>query len=61
VNVSVIRDTARLPGLRDSDAVKEACRFLVEAHWLVEPPRKPGPGRPRGDWLVNPRLFGGEA
>jgi hypothetical protein len=57
VNVSAIRDTARLSGLRESDAVKAACRFLAEAGWLVEPPRRPG--RPRGDWLVNPRLFGG--
>jgi hypothetical protein len=60
VNVSAIRDTARLSGLRESDAVKAACRYLAEAGWLAEPPRQPGPGRPRGDWLVNPRLFGGE-
>lgn len=61
VNVSAIRDTARLSGLRESDAVKAACRYLAEARWLAEPPRQQhAPGRPRGDWLVNPRLFGGE-
>jgi hypothetical protein len=62
VNVSTVRDTVRLPGLRESDAVKAACRYLAEAGWLAEPPRQQhAPGRPRGDWLVNPRLFGGEA
>jgi Protein of unknown function (DUF3987) len=60
VNVSAIRDTARLSGLRESDDVKAACRYLAEAGWLAEPPRQPAPGRPRGDWLVNPWLFGGE-
>ncbi|MBX6747143.1 MAG: DUF3987 domain-containing protein, partial [Acetobacteraceae bacterium] len=58
VNVSAIRDGARLPGLRDSDAVKAACRFLMEARWLAEAPRTGQGGRPRGDFRVNPRLFG---
>jgi hypothetical protein len=58
VNVTDLRDTARLPGLRESEAVKAACRFLVDAHWLREAPRGGGPGRPRGDWLVNPALLG---
>ena len=31
VNVTEIRDTAKLPGLRSSDTVKAACRFLEEA------------------------------
>jgi hypothetical protein len=57
VNVSAIRDDARLPGLRDSDAVKGACRFLVEAHWLAEPERNGQGGRPRGDYRVNPALL----
>jgi hypothetical protein len=59
VNVSVIRDVARLPGLRDSDAVKAACRFLKEAHWLAEPARDGKGGRPRGDFLVNPAVRSG--
>ena len=59
VNVSSIRDDARLPGLRDSDAVKAACRYLAEARWLIEAPGtgRPQGGRPRGDYLVNPRLW----
>ena len=58
VNVSAIRDVARLPGLRKTEDVKAACRFLVEAHWLAEPPRVGKSGRPRGDFLVNPGIWG---
>ncbi len=58
VNISAIRDTARLSGLRETAAVKGACHFLVEAGWLAEAPRPSTAGRPRGDLLVNPRLFG---
>lgn len=54
VNVSMIRDTARLPGLRESGDVKAACRFLAEAGWLRASPSHGASGRPRGDWLVNP-------
>ncbi|MBD0275095.1 MAG: DUF3987 domain-containing protein, partial [Acetobacteraceae bacterium] len=61
LNVSAIRDNARLPGLRESEPVKAACRFLAEAGWLREPPRTGAAGRPRGDWTVNPRLWGGAA
>ena len=57
VNVSSIRDGARLPGLRESDPVKAACRFLVEARWLNEAPSSGGPGRPRGDFIVSPKLW----
>ena len=57
VNVSEIRDTARLSGLRESDAVKAACRFLAEAGWLSSPEPDGKAGRPRGDWTVNPLLF----
>ena len=56
VNVTGIRDTAKLPGLRSSDSVKAACRYLEEAGWLIH--RTTGqPGRPRGDFQVNPRLW----
>jgi hypothetical protein len=57
VNVSDIRDNARLPGLRDSDAVKAAVQFLAEANWLERAPTTGNAGRPRGDWLVNPRIW----
>jgi hypothetical protein len=56
VNISAIRDTARLPGLREAARVKAACQFLVEASWLRPAPLAGVLGRPRGDFLVNPRL-----
>ncbi len=56
VNVSSIRDGARLPGLRESDPVKEACRYLADARWLTRDETPTG-GRPRGDWTVNPLLW----
>ncbi len=57
INVSLIRDTARLPGLRESDPVKMACRFLEDAAWLRPTPLSGRNGRPRGDYLINPRLW----
>ena len=57
VNVSLIRDTARLSGLRESDSIKQACRNLEEAGWLRAAPFTGQAGRPRGDYLVNPRLW----
>ena len=46
----------QLPGLRNWDSVKAACRYLEEAGWLIH--RTTGqPGRPRGDFQVNPRLW----
>jgi hypothetical protein len=59
VNVSSIRDGARLPGLRESDPVKAACRFLVEARWLTDAAPSGAPGRPRGDYIVNPKVWEG--
>ena len=56
VNVSSIRDGARLPGLRESDPVKQACRYLADAGWLTRDETPTG-GRPRGDWTVNPLLW----
>ena len=57
MNVSSIRDGARLPGLRETDAVKGAVRFLSDARWLLPPENTGQPGRPRGDWMVNPQLW----
>ncbi len=61
VNVSSIRDGARLPGLRESDPVKQACRFLADARWLLPPVDTGQPGRPRGDWTVNTLLWAATA
>ena len=57
VNVSSIRDGARLPGLRETEPVKAACRFLGDARWLALAGDPGKPGRPRGDWTVNPLLW----
>ena len=57
VNVSAIRDGARLPGLRESDPVKQACRYLEDARWLLPPADTGQAGRPRGDRTVNPLLW----
>jgi len=57
VNVSSVRDGARLPGLRESEPVKQACRYLADARWLLPPADTGQPGRPRGDWTVNPLLW----
>ncbi len=57
VNVSSIRDGARLPGLRETEPVKQACRFLADARWLLPPEPTGTTGRPRGDWEVNPLLW----
>ena len=61
VNVSAIRDGARLPGLRETDAVKQAVHFLADAGWLHRADELGRPGRPRGDWTVDPRVWEGGA
>ena len=50
VNITDIRDKARLPGLRETADVKAACRFLTEAHWLIEEERSGQRGRPPGNY-----------
>jgi hypothetical protein len=57
INVSMIRDEARLNNLRETGSVKQACKFLEDARWLREVPLTGGRGRPRGDYLVNPILW----
>lgn len=57
LSVSAIRDGAWLPGLRESEPVKQACRFLAYARWLLPPVETGQPGRPRGDWITNPLLW----
>ena len=57
INVSAIRDDARLSGLRDTLRVKGACRFLEEAGWVTAPPRERKSGRPPNDYEVNPQLW----
>jgi hypothetical protein len=59
INVRTVRNSARLPGLSTADDVKAAVAVLLEEDVLIP---KPAPitergGRPRGDYLVNPRLW----
>ena len=56
VNERAIRETPGLAGLGDAQAVKEAVAVLAEEAVLLPLPKGDGPGRPRGDWRVNPRL-----
>jgi hypothetical protein len=60
VNGKKLRRSAGLPGLREAEKVKMALGVLVEADWIVPAPSRAGPGggRPRDDYLVNPRLKG---
>jgi len=57
VNVRAIRDEEHLPGLYRTDAVKGAIRYLAEAGWLIAAERTGAPGRPRGDWIVNAKVY----
>jgi hypothetical protein len=57
INVTDIRDSARLADLRATKDVKAACEFLEEAHWLIPAPLNGQRGRPRGDYTVHPRLW----
>ncbi len=57
VNVSEVRDTARLDGLRETDSVKVAIEYLVHAGWLAAVPTSGRGGRPRGDYIPNPAIW----
>jgi Protein of unknown function (DUF3987) len=56
------RETRRKVGgpLRGAKAMAAACEFLIEANW-IRPKNSRNSGRPRGDFEVNPRVFGGPA
>lgn len=56
VNVRAVREDAHIPGLRETDRIKGACRYLVEAGWLAPAAPTGSGGRPRGDFEVSPLL-----
>lgn len=58
INIREIYRSAGLPGLRAKEVVEEAAAFLVESGWL-RPAQRRGPGRPAGDYDVNPRIWAG--
>ena len=56
VNQRAIRETAGLPGLSEAKAVEAAFAALVEDDILFPAAPAGGPGRPRRDYRVNPKL-----
>ena len=50
----------KLPGLRDADVMNRVVEYLVDANWLRPEPTREGatPGKPKGDYLVNPAVHG---
>ena len=55
INVREMSRSARIPGIKDKAAMKAAIDALTEAGWL-RPDETPTGGRPRSDFLVNPKV-----
>jgi Protein of unknown function (DUF3987)/Bifunctional DNA primase/polymerase, N-terminal len=60
INARKLRREARLPGLKEADKVRLALEVLEDADWLRRVPERDGEtvGRPRGDYVLNPKLAG---
>jgi hypothetical protein len=60
VHVRHLQRKVRLPGLNKADAIHAAAGVLVEAEWLIQPPKATvyGPGREKAAYLVNPKVWG---
>jgi hypothetical protein len=57
INIREIARVAKLPGLKDSNAVDAAVNHLIEAGWLFPDFKNIiGAGRPRKDYIVNPKI-----
>ena len=64
VHVRRLQREVRLPGLGDAEAIHAAARVLVEAGWLIPPPRGAFQQRAKASYAVNPKVLetlGGEA
>jgi hypothetical protein len=63
LNIRKLYHDVRLPGLREPKPTHEAFRFLEEFSLVRPNPSREGksPGRKKGDFLVNPKIFGGVA
>lgn len=59
VNARDLKRTSGIPVLRDLDALDAALAALTEADWIREAPSRPGAGRQRRDFIVNPAITGG--
>jgi len=60
INLRTLRREAHLQGLSKADKMQIAANGLFEANWIFEQsPTAYSAGRPRGDYIVNPRLWEG--
>ena len=57
INAREVRRSWRVPGLSQAEQVRSALAHLEEADCVKRPEASDGPGRPREDWLLNPRLL----
>ena len=57
VNERAIRETPGLPGLTKAPTIRAAVAVLVAEDVLLPGPPASGPGRPRADYIVNPRMW----
>jgi len=59
INAREIRRSSGIPSLKDSDNLKAAIEFLIEADWLKAVATRAGetPGRGKADYLVNPAVL----
>ena len=60
INTREIQRKWKLPGFAKAEAIRAACDHLLEASWIdAAPSREVGtPGKPKSDFLVNPKLWG---
>jgi hypothetical protein len=57
VHVRHVIRKVRLPRLKKAEDVHAACSELVDAGWLMPPPRGDGHGRARQAYAINPKLY----
>jgi hypothetical protein len=58
VHVRKVQREVRLPGLRLAGDIRAACDFLVDADWLMPPPKTEfGQARARVAYAVNPAVW----
>ena len=57
VYVRDLQRNIRLPGLRAAEAIHLAAEILIEADWLLKPPRTGAAGRRREAYPVNPLVL----
>ena len=56
LNERVLYQTRGFAWARNAERRREAFALLNDAGWVERAPSE-GPRKPRGDWLVNPRIW----